>query len=278
MANNKTASTAVATADGDKPAYLLALEQSGQTKQQDNFDSSDVAIPQIKLLQGTSEQVAQFDAAQVGEFWHTGMDMALGKDVEFIVCSRRKKYLLQAPMDDGQGVLARSDDAKTWDRTGSWEIQIDKKTKVMWEITSLDVEKSGLTNWGTSEPGDDNSPPAATLFYEYLVIMPQHLDLGPAVISLARSAVKKAKKGLNDKIALHSSNGRPMQAVKFSSKVVQEQNDDGKDFYNWAFTGAGFADEDCFNMATRFGKELGDYKVQEEGVVDEGKKAESNDF
>lgn len=258
------------------PTYLQQFE--GNTGNQDNFDSSDVAIPQIKLLQGVSEQVTEFDAARAGEFWHTGMDMPLGKEVRFVVCSRRKKYLLQAPLDDGQGVLARADDAKTWDRTGEWTVQIDKKTKATWTIETTDVAKSGLTEWGTHDPDDENSPPAATLFYEYLVLMPDYLDLGPAVISLARSAIRKAKKGLNDKIALHQSNNRPMQAVVFQAKAIADQNDSGQDYSNWQFTGAGFAPEELFHKAQKVGKELGDYKVQDEGKIDEPPKADSNDF
>lgn len=274
-----TKSKEVATIpETDKPAYLLTLEQSGQVNQKDNFDASDVAIPQIKLLQGTSPQVTDFNAAQAGDYWHTGMDMPLGKSVKFVICSRRKKYLLQAPMDDGQGVLARADDAKTWDRIGSWEVQIDKKTRVTWAIEDLNVEKSGLTDWGTSDPEDENSAPAATLFYEYLVVMPEHLDLGPAVISLARSSIRKAKKGLNDKIALHAGNGRPMQAVVFEARVVDDQNDAGKGYYNWQFSGAGFAPEAVYELATQYGKELGDYKVQDEGAIDEPNKANSDDF
>lgn len=268
----------VAKVQDDKgvPAYLQNYE--GDASSQDNFDSSDIAIPQIKLLQGVSSQVVEFDNARAGEFWHTGMDMPLGKEVKFVVCSRRKKYLLQAPLDDGQGVLARADDAKTWDHTGEWEVQIDKKTKAKWSIETLDVVKSGLTQWGTYDPDDENSPPAATLFYEYLVIMPDHLDLGAAVISLARSAIRKAKKGLNDKIALHQSNGRPMQAIIFAAKPVGDQNDSGQDYSNWQFTGAGFASEEMFNKARYIGETLSEYKVQDEGVVDEAPKADSDDF
>lgn len=257
------------TPDTDIPAYLQKIQNDGGVKQEDNFDSSDVAIPQIKLLQGTSEQITDFDDARVGDFWHTGMDISLGSDMKFVVCSRRKKYLLQAPLDDGQGILARADDAVTWDKLGKWEVQVDKKTKVTWEITDLDVMRSGLTEWGTFDPTDSNeSPPAATLFYEYLVIIPDRLDLGPAVISLARSAIKKAKKGLNDKISLHKGNGRPMQAIVFSAKSTTEQNENNQDYAGWQFTGAGFSDEDVYGLAVDFGDALGDYKVKDEGNQD----------
>lgn len=263
------------TKEDQVPDYLKGADIPDQN---DNFDSSDVAIPQIKLLQGTSTQVSEFDDARSGEFWHTGMDTPLGKDVKFIVCSRRKRYLLLAPLEDGQGVLARSDDAKTWDTTGSWEVQIDKKTKATWTIDNLDVEKSGLTKFGTSDPEDENSPPAATLFYEYLVILPDHPEFGAAVISLARSAIKKAKKGLNDKIALHQQNKRPMQAIVFSAKPITDKNGVGQEYNNWQFTGAGFATEDQYKQAVEIAETLSDYKVQDEGSMDEAPKADSDDF
>ena len=269
----------VATTEKDLPDYLVDLMNKGPVDENDGFDSSDIVIPQIKLLQGTSDQVTEFDAAAPGIFWHTGMDMPLGESINFIVCSRRKKYLLQAPMDDGQGILARADDAKTWDRLGKWEVKVDKKTTVTWEINDLDVERSGLTDWGTYDPTDpENSPPAATLFYEYLVLLPDHMDLGPAVISLARSQIKKAKKGLNDKISLHKANGRPLQSIKFSAKTVVEQNESNQDYFNWSFTGAGFATKEQFEHARELAGLLENYAVQNEGETDEAPKADSDQF
>ena len=235
----------------------------------DNFDSSDVSIPMVKLLQGLSNECTQFAEAKAGNFWHTGVDMSLGSSFKFVVASRRKKYLLIAPIADGQGVLARSDDAKTWDRKGSWEVKIDKKNKATWNINSLDVAQSGLTEWGTSNPDDENSPPAATLVYEYLVLLPDYPEVGPAVVSLARSAIKKAKRGLNDKIQLHRNNGRPLQSITFMAKAVEEASDSGA-YNNWSFTSAGFASEDVYKQALAVSKLLANYSVKnEEAVIDE---------
>lgn len=252
--------------NSELPAYLQGVDAGNQ---QDNFDASDVVLPQIKLLQGMSAQCTDFEKASPGMFWHTGMDIALGDNVKFVVISRKKKYLLQAPIEDGQGILARADDARTWDRQGSWEVKIDKKTKATWTIDDLDVEASGLTNWGTSDPEDNDSPPAATLFYEYLVLMPEHLDLGPAIISMARSQIKQAKKGLNTKIDFHRNAGRPMQALVFDGKTMSETRDGGE-YFNWSFAQAGFAEEAVFNSAREYAETLTDYQVKDEGNTDEG--------
>lgn len=266
----------VATPDKDQlPAYLQGVNVNNN----DNFDSSDVVIPRIKLLQGISPEVETFDAAKSGEFWHTGMDISLGATINFVVADRRKKYLLSAPMEDGQGVLARADDAVTWDRLGKWSVkQKGVKQPVVWEITDLNVAASGLMDWGSYNPDDENSPPAATLFYDYLVFLPDHLDLGPAVISLARSSIKPAKKGLNDKIALHQTNGRPMQAVLFNASVSDEQNGDGQGFKNWRFTGAGFVqDKALFDMAVEHRGALANVKIADEANTGESAKAPADD-
>lgn len=264
--DTKKAEVAVVDSNSALPDYL---RNGSVVNDDDNFDSSDVSIPMVKLLQGLSNECTQFAEAKAGNFWHTGVDMSLGSSFKFVVASRRKKYLLIAPIADGQGVLARSDDAKTWDRKGSWEVKIDKKNKATWSIDSLDVVQSGLTEWGTSNPDDENSPPAATLVYEYLVLLPEYPEVGPAVISLARSAIKKAKKGLNDKIQLHRNNGRPLQSVTFLAKAVEEASDSGA-YNNWSFTSAGFASEGVYKQALAVSKLLATYSVRnEETAFDE---------
>ena len=257
--------TELAATSDSLPDYLKGR---APTKPNDNFDNSDVVLPQIKLLQGVSAECTTFNDAKSGNFWHNSLDFNLGDALEFVVCSRRKKYLLQAPLDDGQGVLARSDDFVTWDKLGSWQIKVDKKTTVEWRIDDLNVEESGLAKWGTFDPSDENSPPAATLFYEYLVLLPAHLDFGPAVISLARSQIKQAKRGLNNKIALHGSMGRPMQSLVFKATSAVESIGNNQDYNTWNFTSNGFASKDVFDTACEFEGSLQVYAVKDEEMQD----------
>lgn len=261
----KTKSTDVATiekTDAELPAYLQGVDMS---KEDDNFDSSDIVIPRIKLLQGLSTEIEQYEHAKIGNFWHTGLDMDLGNKITFIVADRRKKFLLSAPLADGQGILARADDAMNWDRVGEWQVKLKGvKKPVDWIISNTNVEKSGLTKWGTSNPDDEDSPPAATLFYDYLVFLPEMPELGMAVITLARSSIRAAKKGLNDKIAMHRQNGRPMQALKFSAESVDDVSDDGP-YKNWLFKSAGFnMDEKLFNQLTEYRGALANLKIKDE--------------
>lgn len=258
----------------DVPDYLKGVTAP---KTKDNFDSSDVVMPRVKLIQGTSEELTSQPLAALGEFWHTGADIPLGQNFKFVILSRRKYRLLMAPLEDGQGVLARADDFNTWDRLGSWEVKIDKKTKVTWTISDLNVEASGLTEWGSSDPTDSDSPPAATVFYEYLVMLPDHMELGPVVISLARSAIKNAKKGLNDKIAMRSGAGQPLQAQQYTASSYTDNNGTNE-YKNWRFAGAGFVDEGVYKAAVKAAETFTDYKVQdEEGAVDDKPVAADSD-
>lgn len=262
------------------PTYLGDVKPKGE----DNFDSSDCATPQVKLLQGLSPELEDFDEAKAGLFWHTGLDIPLGSELMFVVCTRKKKYLLQAPLEDGAGILARADDARTWDKKGEWTVQIGKKQRATWAIEDLNVKKSGLAEWGTYDPSDSDSPPAATLYYEYLAILPEHEDVGPCVISLARSAIRAAKRGLNDKIAFHRSAGRPMQSLVFLAKVVKDKNSQGQEFYNWQFRSAGYASEALYKHAVKVGEILSAYRIdenettREHAVAKPSDDADSDDF
>ena len=271
------AKTDVATAKDESklPAYL---QDQSFDREDDGFGLEDVAVPQIKLLQGISPEVEAFDHAKSGHFWHTGLDMSLGDTFRFCIADRRKKYLLSAPLADGQGILARADDAKTWDRTGSWQVKMKgRKEPVTWTIDDLDVDKSGLSKWGTSVPDDSDSPPAATQFYDYLVWLPDHPELGMSVLSLARSKIKSAKKGLNDKIKMHLENGRPMQALIFEGKSTDETGDEGP-YKGVKFALGGFQqDESVFNMLREHRGALARLRIKDEAGEDDGYNAEEDD-
>jgi hypothetical protein len=271
MAKNELAP---ATDTNQLPAYL---QGQGAVRNEDNFDQSDVTLPRIKLLQTQSTEMQNFPGeARVGHFWHTGLDLDLGPQVRFVVCDRRKKYLLVAPITDGQGILARSDDALNWDKTGRFTVKIKNvKEPQVWEIKDLNVAASGLADWGSSVAGDEDSPPAATLFYDYLVLMPDRPELGPAIVSLARSQIRPAKKGLNDKISLHGTNGRPMQALMFDAVAVDD-GDAGQEYKNWMFKSAGFVqDEKLFKTAQEFRGALANIIIDQEATSVEEPK--SND-
>ena len=224
------------------PAFL---QNSDRGTRLQGMDTEDFIVPRIKLLQGISPEVEAFEDAKAGLFWLNVMDQPLGPDFEFIVLSNRKRYLLLPPIGDDRGVLARADDGKTWNTLGRWDVKIKgQRNPVTWEIADLDVRKSGLAEFGSSNPDDPDSNPAATLFYEYLVWLPNAGLTSPVLLSLARSQAKKAR-DLNGKIEFA---GVPMQGLVFKATAIDDSGPEGP-FKNYGFVKNGFATEEQFNAA-----------------------------
>lgn len=244
-----------AVAKVDVNANLPAYLGGGKGTKLQHLDMSDFVVPRIKLLQGLSEEVKNYEEALAGEFWMTVADQPLGKTLEFIVCANTKRYLLLAPMNDGQGVLARADDCKNWvPPEGEFQIKIKNvKQPVTWTLAPT-VAESGLAEFGSSNPDDPDSPPAATLFYDYLVYLPQYPELSPAMLSLARSQAKKAK-DLNGKLELANV---PIQSMKVQARIIEDSSGDGEDFYNYAFSRSGWAEEEDFNKAVAIAERFQD--------------------
>jgi len=254
----ETETTEVATTGGSVPAFLQNTDKGTRLA---GMESTDFIVPRIKLLQGLSEEVEAFEEAAAGDFWLNVLDINLGKTIRFVPLSNRKRYLLLPPIGDPRGVLARADDGKTWNTLGEWDIKLKNiRNPVKWAIEDLDVRKSGLAEFGSSNPDDPDSNPAATLFYEYLVYLPDVPELpSPVLLSLARSQSKKAR-DLNGKIEFA---GVPMQGLIFKAGIVTETGAEG-DYNNYQFSRDGFTDEATFLKCVEFAERFKDYQAADE--------------
>jgi len=226
------------------PAHL----QGGKTAKIGNLDSTDQIIPRVKLLQAISPEVTEFDTAKAGEFWHTTASESLGKTLAAIPIIIRKSYVLWAPRNDDRGILARANDGLNWDNAGM-EFTVKPKGSphdVKYKLGHTVHDKTGpgpaLSEFGSSIPGDPNSPPAAALTYQMLWFFPDHPELSPAIIINTRSSVKPAK-GLISKIDL-----RPVDhyGQRYVIGITQERGDEGP-YFNYSYTADGFANEEEYN-------------------------------
>lgn len=252
------ASTQVAKREeGGRPAYL---EKYKNYQSQDNLDSSDLIVPRIKLLQGLSPEVKELNNAKAGIFWHNTMDAPLGQDLKFIPCIVKKQFILFAPREDGRSVLARAADGVHWDNpNGEWDVkQKGVKGTVNWK-TAKTVKESGLDQFGSYNPDDPESKPAATLVYEYLCYLPDHPELSPVLISLTRSQVKRAK-DLNTKIKMR---GIPPYAQQYRAVVVEDSN--GTDeYYNYKFLPDGNPEEEIADHCEQLAQSFTNYRAANE--------------
>lgn len=245
----------------EMPDFMKGHSQEGL----EGLDNSDFVIPYVKLLQST-DIIVQEGNGVAGEFYHTVAKRPLGKEILFVPVFIRKRYMLFKPSEDnssGTTILARADDGIHWSPAGaSFQVKLKgKKEAITWK-TARTVAESGLDKFGSSDVEDPQSRPAATMIYDVIVVLPEHQDLSPALISMKGAAIQKVKSWVS---GLKYSKS-PIYGLVFKMHGSLEKN--GNNAY-WAYniTGEGFVkDEALFNSA----KSLYDTcKVQKVAVVDD---------
>lgn len=226
---------AVSTVNSPLPDFMQGKQGAGT----DNLDVSDMEIPRIKLIQAISPEVTIHDNIKPGEFWHTLAEESLGKEVRVVPVFIDRRYILWKPRKSGGGILARADDGVHWNPgNAEFQVQLDNKKNVTWR-TKPTVEESGLAEWGSADPQDPNSQPAATLMYTFVVAMPDYPELGYAQLTLQRGSVTVAK-NLIGKIRMHKA---PSYGRVFKMASVDENGPSGP-YVNYRFTADGFVQDE----------------------------------
>tara|TARA_R110000824_G_scaffold244541_3_gene433320 strand:- start:74 stop:892 length:819 start_codon:yes stop_codon:yes gene_type:complete len=187
-------------------------------------------VPRIKLLQGLSPEVVD-DGEKAGEFWHTVAESSIGDTIQMVPVYVSQSVLLWRPRKDGGGILARADDGIHWDRPDmSFDVKLDTGQKVTWN-TGKNVQRSGLTEFGSMNPDDSNSYPAATKMINVIAMFPDMMDMSPAVISLQRSSFKVGQQFVS-KLAISR---LPSWSRIFNMTSKKDRNADNDAYFNWSF-------------------------------------------
>ena len=218
-----------------------------------NVDSSDRIIPRVKLMQAISPELVDFPEAKAGQFWHTIAQYNLGPSIRAVPIIIRKSYVLWAPRNDDRGILARAMDGIHWEPANA-EFTVKPKgspNNVTYK-TANTVAESGLDQFGTSIPGDANSPPAASLTYNMMWYMVDYPELSPAVIINTRSSVKPMQQ------LLSRIDSKPVAhyVQMYDIGSVQQKGAEGP-YFNFSYTGAGFADEQVSAICAAFFNSFG---------------------
>jgi hypothetical protein len=240
----------VAKARNDVPAHLQGYAKA----KIGNVDSTDRIIPRIKLMQAISPELQDFEEAKAGQFWHTIAQQNLGPTIKAIPILIQKSYVLWAPRNDDRGILARAMDGVHWDPADA-EFRVKPKgspTEVTYR-TAKTVAESGLAEFGTSIPGDNNSAPAASLTYNMMWYLPDYPELSPSIIINTRSSIKPMQQLLS-KI---DSKPVPHFCQVYDIGSIQQKGAEGP-YFNFIYTGSGFADEHnaklCSDLFEQFSK------------------------
>lgn len=221
------------------------MQGAGKTGK-DNIDRGDLVIPRVALMQSVHKEVEE-GKAEAGSFYHTILEEDLGQEIpDLIVVHISKQYKLWNPRHAGGGILARADNGREWNepfRNKKFEVQPDKQRKnykVTWETGVKVGRDEGLGRWGTSDPNNEDSPPAATLTYVLVCMIASRMDLGPFVILLQRSA-EPVGKNLLTKVRLDPA---PLygQVYRLGQKV---QGSPSGDFFQYTFAKNGHVQDEA---------------------------------
>ncbi len=187
----------------------------------------DVEMPRLKLLQAPSPELAEFNNAKQGEFWHSLIDERLGSPVRICPIYIDRRFILWRPREAGGGIT-------------EFTVRLKSGHEVKWR-TARTVAASGLDRRGSYNPSDPNSPPAATRMYSIVCSFPDRQDLPPAVVILQRAALKVATKLIGKlKVLRAPSFGVILEMASFKDKSPSGE------FYNYAFEIVGPVEDKAF--------------------------------
>ena len=160
MSNDLTPSS------GNVPAWMRSRSTGASIG---NVDASDLKPPRLKVLAGMSPEVMEgVPNASPGNFWLTILNANLGKAVIGTPILLRKSYALWDPLEK-RAPLASATDGVNWDVPNQkFEVRFPNNPRAVTWDTKRTVAESGLGQFGSSNPGDPKSKPAATLTYNTL--------------------------------------------------------------------------------------------------------------
>lgn len=210
----------------------------------ENIEAGDMIIPRVGLVQAISPEAVD-GRAKSGNFFHTINEQDLGDTLSIAMLHHSKRYTLWMPRHAGGGIIARASDGLHWDADFSTEFapykdQPRKKVKYSAKKGDLVGRDHGLGRWGTLDPENEDSGPAATLSHVFVARALEHLDLGPFVIFLQRSG-EPAARMLLSKISIATA---PIygQVFKMGSRVVTS---DSGDYNQYTFAKDGFLTDEA---------------------------------
>lgn len=192
-APQETSNAVATTGTAALPAFMQQHSRMGK----ENITAQDMVIPRVGLMQAINPEVTE-GKAESGHFFHTVGEEDLGEELGIIIIHHSKRYTLWNPRHAGGGVLVRASDGLHWDADWKGEIVPYKdrpKYKVALEVREGDKvgRDIGLGKWGSLDPENPDSPPAATLTHVLVCVSPDRLEMGPFVVLLQRSAEPVAK-------------------------------------------------------------------------------------
>jgi hypothetical protein len=223
----------------------------------DNLSSSDFSPPRLKLLAGQSPEVMQgVPGAVPGNFWLTILNQNLGKTVRGTPIYRHVSYNIWSPNREQKAPLATASDGIHWDVPNqTFEVRFPNGSQTYTWATKRTVEESGLAEFGSSQPENPRSRPAASLTYDFLWMI--DTPDGRKVLCAWTSSVSgiKATKNFNSAV---DAQGIDMCLQRYEIVMERSTGPTGDTYFTYNYHYIGTIDEgdvDRFQaLAERYSK------------------------
>jgi hypothetical protein len=205
-----------------------AVRDPKQFRRFGNIGIADMEIPALKLLQGLSPEVKANQELRAGSFYHTILEQDLGEELLAVVLLVHHSVVLRSPKNVrgvDSVVLAKAADSENWDKPNQrFTVQLQNGGRVEW-FTNRNVKASGLLDWGSSDPTNRNSTPAAQHVYTVILrILDPHVE-GPVIYTGSVTANRKIMQ-LNSKIDLRAAAGVP--PLRQIYRIIPEERNAGQ--------------------------------------------------
>lgn len=236
------------------------LQDQAQSTGLEGLGKDDFKRPRLVMLQALSPQVkARMPGAIPGEFWHNIANISLGNEFRMVMLKASKRVILWKPEWDGGGILAFSEDGLNWKSGANSSFNVhpvkNAPNTVTWK-TGRNVPDSRLLDWGSFNPENEGSPPAATLIYEYLVYLVDRPELSPIVLGCYKTSIGNAKAFNTNLLGLR----KPTTAI-MARCYAEEMHEGSNSWFVPAFETIGWCSKDMYQEAEAIKAKFADYET-----------------
>jgi hypothetical protein len=232
-----------------------------------DYDTSDLQIPFVRLIQAMSPQIKKSDpsfipGASQGDIFNTvtGQSWDGEEGVTVVPCYQETKYLMFKPREQGGGFLGEmskgNPDIARTTRTGAKEILPDGNELVKSDQHyCLILDESGIPGFGIIDMKSSGLKVSRRWKTQIKMLTIKHPKTGELV-------------------------SPPLFGTKWKLSAIEESNDQGT-WFNWTVNNDGFVeDKELLEAAINFRKSImsGEAKAVAEDVLDEERREQPEVF
>ncbi|QPB11426.1 hypothetical protein [Providencia phage Kokobel2] len=220
----------VADFSADVPDFLK--DKIDDDRGNEGVGSEDMTVPRLELVQSLSavrkkNDPAYIEGIQEGDLYNNITREIYGQEVFFVPVAFKKEYLLWRDQKLGGGFGGAFEDSQE-----AAAVKMGQEKPEEWEVVDTNQ------HFG-------------------LLISPESGQIIEAVVSMAKSKAKVSRH-FNSLVRL---NGGARFSRIYRIRGIQDQNQQGQDFYNIAIDNIGYVNEDLYKRAESF------YELLQSGKV-----------